>query len=75
MVWLLLGWETQPLPPPPVLIVLPYWSVAKLRPTLCDLMTAARRASWFFTISLSLLKLMSIESVITIPSVHTLAVP
>ena len=43
-------------------------SVAKLYPTLCDLQTAARQASLSITNSRSLLKLMSIESVM--PSSH-----
>ena len=43
-------------------------SVAKLYPTLCDLMTAAHQASLAFTTSWSLLKLMSIELVM--PSNH-----
>ena len=43
-------------------------SVTQLCPTLCDLWTAARQISLSFTISQSLLKLMSIESVI--PSNH-----
>ena len=44
------------------------WSVSKFCPTLCDPMTAAHQASLSFTISRSLLKLMSIESVM--PSNH-----
>ena len=40
-------------------------SVTQLCPTLCDQWTAARQISLSFTISQSLLKLMSIESVIT----------
>ena len=43
-------------------------SVIKLCPTLCDPWTAARQASLSFTISQSLYKLMSIESVM--PSNH-----
>ena len=39
--------------------------MAKLCPTLCDPMTAAHPASLSFTISQSLLKLMSIESVMS----------
>ena len=40
-----------------------YWSVAKSCPPLCDPWTEARQASLSFTISQSLFKLMSIESV------------
>ena len=42
----------------------PSCSVGKLCPTLCDPQTASCQASLSFTISLSLFKLMSIESVI-----------
>ena len=44
------------------------YSVSKLCPTLCDPMATAHQASLSFTISLNLLKLMSVESVM--PSNH-----
>ena len=45
-------------------------SVTKSRPTLCDPWTAPRQASLFFSLSWSLLKLKSIESVM--PSNHVI---
>ena len=45
-----------------------YWSVTQLYPTLCDPMDCSTPGSLSFTISLSFLKLMSIESVM--PSNH-----
>ena len=47
-----------------------HWSVAQSCPTLCTPWPAARQASLSFTISRSLLKLMSIESVM--PSNHVI---
>ena len=49
------------------------YSVAKLYPTLCNPRTTARQASLCFTISRSLFKLMSVESVM--PSNHLILCP